>query len=142
MQDMTRRVWWAAVLVCVVLLLWGLGGCPADDGASSEVVVLHDSTFKANVLDSEKPAIVDFWATWCGPCKMQAPIIEKIAQKYASKVLVGKLDVDSAPKTAQAYGVTAIPTLVLFKNGHEVKRFVGLQQEETLVQAIETNLLQ
>ena len=88
-----------------------------------------ESTFEDVVLKSEKPVLVDFWATWCGPCRMQGPIIDALA---AEGYNVGKLDVDENPDIARRYNVMSIPTLILFKNGEEVQRFVGVQTKEKL----------
>ena len=87
------------------------------------------SNFNAEVLSSETPVLVDFWATWCGPCRMQGPIIDALA---ADGYNVGKLDVDENPDIARRYNVMSIPTLILFKNGEEVQRFVGVQTKEKL----------
>ncbi|MDO4274615.1 MAG: thioredoxin [Eubacteriales bacterium] len=90
--------------------------------------------FEAEVLKSDKPVLVDFWATWCGPCKRQGPIIDELAQEgYA----VGKVDVDEQPALAQQYQVMSIPTLLLFKNGKEVNRLVGLTPKDTLKALLE-----
>ena len=87
------------------------------------------SNFNAEVLSSETHVLVDFWATWCGPCRMQGPIIDALA---AEGYNVGKLDVDENPDIARRYNVMSIPTLILFKNGEEVQRFVGVQTKEKL----------
>ncbi|MBQ3560312.1 MAG: thioredoxin [Oscillospiraceae bacterium] len=81
------------------------------------------------------PAIVDFWATWCGPCKMLGPVIDQIAEELEGKITVGKLDVDQSRETAMEYGVMSIPTVIYFKNGVEVKRFVGVQTKDKLLEA-------
>ena len=88
-------------------------------------VILNGSNFEEEVLNSDIPVLVDFWATWCGPCKMIAPIISQIAVKYAGKIKVGKVDVDEAPELAESFNVSSIPTLVLFKNGEVVAQRVG-----------------
>ena len=88
-------------------------------------VILNGSNFEHEVLNSDIPVLVDFWATWCGPCKMIAPIISQIAVKYAGKIKVGKVDVDEAPELAESFNVSSIPTLVLFKNGEVVAQRVG-----------------
>ena len=87
------------------------------------------ANFSTEVLSSETPVLVDFWATWCGPCRMQGPIIDALA---AEGYNVGKLDVDENPDIARRYNVMSIPTLILFKNGEEVQRFVGVQTKEKL----------
>lgn len=89
--------------------------------------------FESVVLNSEKPVLVDFWATWCGPCKMIAPVVEQISEEYAEKLVVGKVDVDEAPTIAARYNVMSIPTLVLFENGKEAKRLVGFMPKARLV---------
>ena len=85
-------------------------------------------------------ALVDFWAPWCGPCQTQGPIIEKVAEKYEGKATVGKLEVDGNPQTAAKFGVMSIPTLILLKDGQEVQRFVGVQDEASLSVAIDAQL--
>ena len=92
------------------------------------------ANFETEVLKSEKPVLIDFWATWCGPCMRQGPIVEKLAEEgYA----VGKVDVDQNMELAQQFRVVSIPTLILFKNGAEVQRFVGLTSKEDLKNALE-----
>lgn len=91
-----------------------------------------DQNFQDEVLKSEVPVLVDFYAEWCGPCKMLAPVIEQLAKDYEGKVKVGKLDVDNEGQTAGAYGVQSIPTILIFKGGQVVDKFVGFQNQETL----------
>lgn len=91
-----------------------------------------DSDF-ASVVNSDKPVLVDFWAAWCGPCKMMAPVLEELADEHGDKITVGKLDVDENPATAQQYGVMSIPTLILFKNGEVVKQLVGYRPKNDLL---------
>lgn len=96
--------------------------------------ILTEQNFAAEVLQSEKPVLVDFWATWCGPCRRQAPIVEELAEEgYA----VGKIDVDEQPGIAQQYRIMSIPTLVVFKGGKEAERFVGLTSKDVLKNAME-----
>lgn len=96
--------------------------------------ILTEQNFAAEVLQSEKPVLVDFWATWCGPCRRQAPIVEELAEEgYA----VGKIDVDEQPGIAQQYRIMSIPTLVVFKGGKEAGRFVGLTSKDVLKNAME-----
>ena len=84
--------------------------------------------------------LIDFWAPWCAPCLMQGPIVEKIAQRFGDQAKVGKMNIDSSPNIASHFGIRGIPTLILFKDGQEIKRFVGLQTEEVLAQTINANL--
>ena len=89
-------------------------------------VILNTGNFETEVLKSELPVLVDFWATWCGPCRMLAPTISKIAEEYEGRVKVCKLDVDEEPAIAQKYGISSIPTLMVFKNGSVVQSMVGV----------------
>jgi len=108
--------------------------------ASEYVIELTDENFEADILSSEIPALVDFWAEWCMPCKMLAPTIDELARDNAGKIKVGKLDTDSARKTAMKFGINAIPTVILFKNGQMVKKLVGLQQKADLQAAVNAAL--
>ena len=96
-----------------------------------------DNNFESEVLQANGPVLVDFWAPWCGPCRQIAPVIEQLAGENQGIVKIGKLNVDDAPNSAQSYGVSSIPTLMLFKNGEVVDRFVGLQPKSRLQQAID-----
>jgi thioredoxin 1 len=93
--------------------------------ASEHVHEFTDTNFDAEVIKSEHPTLVDFWAVWCGPCRAIAPIVEALAKQYAGKVKIGKLDVDNNQKVAQQYGIQSIPTLLLFKGGKVVEQLVG-----------------
>ncbi|MBA3707438.1 MAG: thioredoxin [Planctomycetes bacterium] len=90
------------------------------------------STFSDEVLASDKPVLVDFWASWCGPCKMIAPVVDKLAADLSASHLVGKVDIDSNPGLAQEYAIQSIPTLILFKDGRAVGRTMGFQSETQL----------
>ncbi|RKX25171.1 MAG: thioredoxin [Candidatus Zixiibacteriota bacterium] len=91
----------------------------------SKPIEITDDTFETQVLQADKPVVVDLWATWCGPCKMIAPMLEEVAEEMADKLVVAKLDVDSNAKTAGKYNVMSIPTLLFFKNGELVDQVVG-----------------
>ncbi len=104
---------------------------------SGNVVNVTDVSFETDVLQSGMPVLVDFWASWCGPCKMVGPIVEELADDFAGKAKVCKLNVDENTKTAQAYGVMSIPTLILFKNGKEVDRVVGFRPKADLAELLE-----
>jgi thioredoxin 1 len=104
------------------------------------LIHLTDANFKKEALESKVPVLVDFWATWCGPCKMIAPIVEELAKEYQGKINIGKVDVDSNPKTAAAYGIMSIPTLIFFNNGKVTEQAVGVLTKHELKKRIEANL--
>jgi thioredoxin 1 len=95
-----------------------------------------DNNFEQEVLQSNVPVLVDFWAPWCPPCRQIAPVVEQLAGENSGTIKIGKLNVDEAPASAQNYGVSSIPTLMLFKNGEVVNRLVGLQPKSRLQEAI------
>ena len=97
---------------------------------------ISDDNFESEVLKSEKPVLIDFWATWCGPCRTIAPIVEEIASEYNGKVKVGKLDVDNNQQTAIKYGVRSIPTLLVFKNGEVKETIIGAVPKGQIVQKL------
>ena len=104
--------------------------------------ILHftDSNFKKEVLESNIPVLVDFWANWCGPCKMIAPVVDELAKEYAGKMKIGKVDVDGNSSVASKYGVMSIPTLIFFKDGKIMDQVSGALNKSTLKQKIEENL--
>ncbi len=97
-------------------------------------IVINKDNFEKEVLQSDKPVLVDFWASWCGPCRMFSPTIDAIAKEYADEVKVGKLNVDDEGSIAAKYHVASIPTIILFKNGEPVKRSVGALPKEAVVE--------
>ena len=108
--------------------------------SSEHVLELTDSNFEQEVLQSPTPSLVDYWAEWCMPCKMLAPIVEELAAEYDGKIKVGKVDTDSNREISMKYGISAIPTLILFSGGEPVRKFVGLQQKTDLKTAIDEAL--
>ncbi|MFL6239042.1 MAG: thioredoxin [Actinomycetes bacterium] len=99
-----------------------------------------DSSFDSDVLGSEKPVLVDFWAEWCGPCKMVAPVLEEIASEHAEKLTVAKLNIDENPRTAQTYQILSIPTMSVFADGKVVKQIVGAKPKAALLKELEPYL--
>ncbi|MHC4203386.1 MAG: thioredoxin [Planctomycetota bacterium] len=104
---------------------------------AGSVIELTDATFDNTVHNSDVPVLVDFWAPWCGPCKMIAPIIEEIAEEYSDKAKICKLDTDEARDSAMEFGISAIPTIILFKDGQVQKKWVGLTSKKDLAEAID-----
>ena len=102
----------------------------------ANIVTLSDATFDETVGGAEKPVLVDFWAEWCGPCKMIAPVLEEIATEQGDKLEIAKLNVDDNPSTAMKYNVMSIPTLLVFKDGEPVKRLVGAKGKGQLLQEL------
>jgi len=107
---------------------------------SEKVREVTDSSFEKEVLQSEKPVLVDFWAEWCGPCRMIAPTIEAVADDFGDSASVVKLNVDDSPATASAYGIKGIPTLIVFKGGKEVERVVGAAGKQAISRIIEKHV--
>jgi thioredoxin 1 len=108
--------------------------------ASENIVELTDSNFDELVVASGKVALVDFWAEWCMPCRMLAPVIEELANDYAGKIVVGKVDTDNNREISMKFGISAIPTVILFNGGQIAKKFVGLQNKKDLKAAIDALL--
>ncbi len=107
---------------------------------SEHVIEVTDNSFEKDVLQSERPVLVDFWAVWCGPCRMMAPVVEAVADKYQGVVQVGKVNVDDNVSVSQRFGIKGIPTLILFKNGQEAERMVGATSEQALAQMIDKHM--
>ncbi len=103
---------------------------------SNEIIHVSDQDFVETVVDSDLPVLVDFWADWCGPCHIVAPVVEDIAAEQAGRLRVAKLNVDENPYTAQQYGVLSIPTLILFRGGEEQGRVVGARSKGSIEQAL------
>ena len=106
----------------------------------SEILTATDSDWDAQILKSEKPVLVDFWADWCVPCHMVSPVVEEIGQERSSEMAVAKLNVDDNPETARRYGVMSIPTLILFRDGEEKARVVGAQSKDSILGQIEAHV--
>jgi thioredoxin 1 len=104
---------------------------------AGSVIELTDATFDNTVHNSDVPVLVDFWAPWCGPCKMIAPIVQEIAEEYTDKAKICKLDTDEARDSAMEFGISAIPTIILFKDGQVQKKWVGLTSKKDLTEAID-----
>ncbi|WP_108652676.1 thioredoxin TrxA [Dongshaea marina] len=107
---------------------------------SDKIVHLSDSSFEADVIKADCPILVDFWAEWCGPCKMIAPILDEIAEEYDGKLKIGKLNIDENPETPPKFGIRGIPTLLLFKNGEIADTKVGALTKSQLSEFLDKNL--
>ncbi|NUQ80315.1 MAG: thioredoxin [Bacteroidetes bacterium] len=103
-------------------------------------VTVTDATFEKEVIQSNEPVLVDFWAAWCGPCRMIAPILEEMAPEYAGKLKIAKVDVDVNPMTATKFGIRSIPTLLVFKNGQVVEQIVGAMPKKMLTDKVNVHL--
>ncbi|MBN1496344.1 MAG: thioredoxin [Spirochaetes bacterium] len=102
----------------------------------AKLIEVNGANFDTEVTKSDKPVLIDFWAPWCGPCKMQTPILEKLAQSGEIQASIVKINTDENPELAQKFGISSIPTLILMKGGAEVERFVGVQPEAVLKQKL------
>ncbi len=134
---------WIKLIMTSCALTWAGFGCgersqaasrQTEQPATSAIVALDDTNFAASIKDGV--VLVDFFATWCGPCRMQGPIVGQVAEQLKGRAVVGRLDVDAAPSTAQKYGINGIPALIIFQNGVPVKQFVGVTEADTLVATI------
>ena len=102
----------------------------------ADLTNVSDANFQAEVLESEQPVLVDFWASWCGPCRMIAPVIERIAEKFDGRIKVGKVNVDEEPEISLEYNIASIPTVMIFKNGEEVSKSIGYSDEAEIEQLV------
>jgi thioredoxin 1 len=142
--PLTSKPWTSilyGVLVGLFLVYSSLSGtgCSknSDEAGSPYVGKFTSDNWEKNVLKSEKPVLVDFWAPWCGPCRFQGPIVDKLAEEKKDSIVVGKLNVDDNQKISGQYGIRSIPTLIVFKNGEVLAKFVGVTGEEALRAALE-----
>ena len=106
----------------------------------ADLLEVTDKTFQSDVLEANQPMLVDFWAAWCGPCKMVAPVVEEIAEEYSDNLRVAKMDVDSNRETPASYGIQGIPTLILFKDGEEATRIVGFRPKNGMMEELRPHL--
>jgi thioredoxin 1 len=111
-----------------------------ENTMSDTIIQLTDANFEQDVINADRPVIVDFWAEWCGPCKMIAPILEEVAKEYSDKITIGKLNVDQNAETAPKYGIRGIPTLLLFKDGNVAATKVGALSKTQLIEFIDANI--
>ncbi len=105
--------------------------------ASDAIVTLNDASFDAEVISSDKPVLVDFWAPWCGPCKALGPVIEEISNDFVDKVKVGKVNVDENPEISMKFGIRSIPTLIVFKNGEVQEQIIGAVPKSEIEKALQ-----
>jgi thioredoxin 1 len=127
-------------LLSVRVPAFAAGGATGGKMAGNGILEVTDANFDQDVLKSDQPVLVDFWAAWCGPCRALAPIVDELAKDYTGKIKVGKMDVDSNSATPMRYGVRGIPTLLVFKGGQVKEQIVGYVPKETIQKAIDKHV--
>jgi len=106
----------------------------------SKEIIITDENFKKEVLDAESPVLVDFWASWCAPCRMMGPVIEQLAEEYNGKCKIGKLNTEESPNTTAEYGITSIPTIIIFKDGKPVDQMIGVLAKEAIAKKLDSHI--
>jgi thioredoxin 1 len=127
-----QKLFLALTVLCLVSACNNRNTALSQAEEHNNVLVLSAGNFSAEALSSPQPVLVDFWASWCGPCRMIAPIVSELAEEFKGRLKVGKVNVDAEPELARRYGITAIPTLLIFKGGKQVDQIVGLGSKEEL----------